>query len=292
MPLKVFFNSLIASLIACFFAISFKYIGIYLIILSYFSSLPIFISTFYFGLTGILIASLSCIFIITSFTSFNVGILFFITNILPVILILFDKSKNRLSYINFLSKITVISSIFFTIFNLIYADKIKTITKNLTDHFSQNLNNNIIIDQSILDLAPAMMVFSWNIVLLLNLILARFLIIKYFNTTNKFFDNLINIKLQRWLVALFIIFLIPAALLNSDNGTLFRSLALIYAIPITIQGLGVIHVLFKQRKINDFLIYTFYTFIFVIPVVLPIIAAIGVLEHIYNFRNLKFEKNA
>ena len=101
---------------------------------------------------------------------------------------------------------------------------------------------------------------------------------------------MINLKLQKWVIFLFILFLIPASLLSDDNGIWFRSPALIYAIPLTIQGFGVMQVFFKQKKISDLLIYTFYTIIFLVPISLPIITAIGVLEYVYDFRQLKYKK--
>ena len=58
MPLKAILNSLIAGMISCLFAIGFKYFGIYLIFLTYFSALPIFISGLYFGITGIFISAI------------------------------------------------------------------------------------------------------------------------------------------------------------------------------------------------------------------------------------------
>ena len=123
------------------------------------------------------------------------------------------------------------------------------------------------------------------------MICARFIVAKYFKKPINLKDKLIDLKLQRWLIFLFILFLIPASLLSNDNGIWFRSLALIYAIPLTIQGFGVVHLFFKQKKISDVLVYTFYTIIFLIPISLPIITAIGVIEYFYDFRQLKYKKN-
>ena len=78
MPLKAILNSLIAGMVSCLFAIGFKYFGIYLIFLTYFSALPIFISCLYFGMAGIFISAIFSIVIMTFLASFNVGILFFI----------------------------------------------------------------------------------------------------------------------------------------------------------------------------------------------------------------------
>ena len=71
MPLKAILNSLIAGAVSCLFAIGFKYFGIYLIFLTYFSALPIFISGLYFGMTGIFISAIFSVIIMTSVTSFN-----------------------------------------------------------------------------------------------------------------------------------------------------------------------------------------------------------------------------
>ena len=129
MPSKAILNSLIAGLVSCLFAIGFKYFGIYLIFLSYFSALPIFISGLYYGMTGIFISAIFSIIIMTFFTSFNVGILFFITNILPITLILFERSKNKFNYLNFISKLTLISSILYILINYFYIDKINKTKK-------------------------------------------------------------------------------------------------------------------------------------------------------------------
>ena len=93
-----------------------------------------------------------------------------------------------------------------------------------------------------------------------------------------------------YLIVIFILLLVPASLLNSENAIWFKSLALIYAIPITIQGACVIHVFLKMKKVSEFLIYTFYTLIFLIPITIPVITAIGVLEYLYDFRSLKNKK--
>lgn len=287
MPLKAILNSFIAGLVSCILAIGFKYIGIYLVLLSYFSSLPFFIICFYYGFTGLLFSGLISVFIMSYITSLYVGIMFCFINILPVSIILLNKTKNKFNYLNFISKLTLANSIIFITFSFIYKDEIKIITKDLTEYFSQNLKSNITIDQSLLDLAPSILIFSWSIILILNLIISRVIITKYFKNFVNFSDKIINLQLQKWLIALFIFFLIPASILSPENGTWFRSLALIYAIPITIQGLCTLHTLFKKKKMGNVLIYTFYSIIFIIPLTLPLITAIGVLEHIYNFRDIE-----
>ena len=285
MPLKAILNSFIAAILSCILALGFKFIGVYLILLSYFASLPIFIITFYYGLTGIILSSIISIAILSSITSIPVGIMFFVSTILPVTLILFEKTKNKFNYLNFISKITLINAILFLGINLAFKDKILEIKNNLRELFNQNLNNNI--DQSILDLAPSFLIISWTLILIFNLIISRIIISKYFKNFITFPDKIINIQLQNWLIWSFMFFLIPASVINNESGIWFKSLALIYAIPVTIQGLCTIHVILKEKKVNSFLIYTFYSLVFLIPISIPLITAIGFLDFLYDLRKLK-----
>ena len=285
MPLKAILNSFIAAILSCILALGFKFIGVYLILLSYFASLPIFIITFYYGLTGIILSSIISITILSSITSIPVGIMFFVSTILPVTLILFEKTKNKFNYLNFISKLTLINAILFLGINLAFKDKILEIKNNLRELFNQNLNNNI--DQSILDLAPSFLIISWTLILIFNLIISRIIISKYFKNFITFPDRIINIQLQNWLIWSFMFFLIPASVINNESGIWFKSLALIYAIPVTIQGLCTIHVILKEKKVNSFLIYTFYSLVFLIPISIPLITAIGFLDFLYDLRKLK-----
>jgi hypothetical protein len=288
MPLKAILNSFIAAILSCTLALGFKFIGVYLILLSYFASLPIFIITFYYGLTGIILSSIISIAILSFIISLPVGIMFFFSTILPVTLILFERTKNKFNYLNFISKLTLINAILYLGISLAFKDKILEIKNNLRELFNQNLNNNI--DQSILDLAPSFLIISWTLILIFNLIISRIIISKYFKNFIIFPDKIINLQLQKWLIWSFMIFLIPASLINNESGIWFKSLALIYAIPVTIQGLCTIHVILKEKKVSSFLIYTFYSLVFLIPIAIPLITAIGFLDFIYDFRKLKNTK--
>ena len=285
MPLKAILNSFIAAILSCILALGFKFIGVYLILLSYFASIPIFIITFYYGLTGIILSSIISIAILSSITSLPVGVMFFFSTILPVTLILFERTKNKFNYLNFISKLTLINSILFLGISVAFKDKIIEIKDNLRELFNQNLNNNI--DQSILDLAPSFLIISWTLILIFNLIISRIIISKYFKNFITFPDKIINIQLQNWLIWSFMFFLIPASVINNESGIWFKSLALIYAIPVTIQGLCTIHVILKEKKVSGFLIYTFYSLVFLIPISIPLITAVGFLDFLYDLRKLK-----
>jgi hypothetical protein len=284
MPLKAILNSLILGITSSIFTIGFNFFGAILLFFSYFSPLPIFIVTLFYGLYGTILSALISVSVIILMTSTPIGIIFFIANILPSIIILMGKTSNKFSYMNFISKLTFINGFSYVAIMLLYPDKINTIIKNFSDYLQNSLGNSLKIETEILDMTPSIIISTWCLILLLNFIIARKILEKGFL---KFKDKILDLELQPWLIVIFILFLIPAALLNEENSKWFRSLALIYAIPITIQGICVIHTLLKQNKNGAFLIYSFYTLVFFIPFSIPIITATGVLDHIYGFRNFK-----
>ena len=284
MPLRAIINSLILGAASSIFTIGFNFFGAILLFFSYFSPLPIFIATLYYGLYGTVFSAFISLGIIVLMTSTHIGIIFIIANIAPSIILLMDKTSNKFSYQKFISRLTLINGFLYLALMLLYPNKINTVIKNFTNYLQSNLGNNLKIETSILDMTPAIIISTWCLILLLNFIIARKVLEKGFM---KFKDRILDLKLQSWLIIIFLVFLIPAALLNEVNSAWFRSLALIYAIPITIQGITVIHTLFKRNKNGAFLIYSFYTLVFFIPFSIPLITATGVLDHIYNFRGLK-----
>ena len=284
MPLKAILNSLILGVASSIFTIGFNFFGAILLFFSYFSPLPIFIVTLFYGLYGTILSALISVSIIVLMTSAPIGIIFFIANIAPSIIILIDRKSHEFSYQNFISKLTLINGLLYAVIMLLYPDKINTIIKNFSNYLQNSLGNNLKIETAILDMTPSIIISTWGIILLLNFIIARKILEK---GLLKFKDKILDLKLQSWLITIFILFLIPASLLNEENSRLFRSLALVYAIPITIQGICVIHTLLKRNKNGAFLIYLFYTLVFIIPFSIPIITATGVLDHVYSFRGFK-----
>jgi len=289
MPLKAILNSLISGIVSSIFALGFNFFGPILIFFSYFSPLPIFIITIYYGLFGTILSTLVSVGVIIFLTSTSIGIIFFITNIVPSIIILIDKKNAKLSYQNFISNLTLLNGLFYIAIMLIYSDKINNLINNFNNYMQESLGKNLLIEKAILDLAPAILISSWGLILVLNFILARKIITKHFN---NFKDKILDIELQPWIIILFLLFLVPAALLNEENGKWFCSLALIYATPITIQGIAVIHSILKKNKRGAFLIYSFYALVFFIPFSVPLITAVGVLDHIYSFRGFKKKINS
>ena len=284
MPFKAILNSLILGVLSSIFTIGFNFFGAILLFFSYFSALPIFIATLYYGLYGTIFSALISFVIIVLMTSTHIGIIFVVSNILPAIILFLDRTGNKFSYQNFISRLTAVNGFLYIILMFIYPNKINDVIKTFSNYVQESFGNNLKIETAILDMTPAIIISTWCLILLLNFIIARKILTKGFI---NFKDKILNLKLQSWLITIFILFLIPAALLSEENSVWFRSLALIYAIPITIQGITVIHTLLKRNKNGAFLIYSFYTLVFFIPFSIPLITATGVLDHIYNFRSLK-----
>jgi hypothetical protein len=284
MPLKAILNSLILGVLSSIFTIGFNFFGTILLFFSYFSALPIFLATLYYGLYGTIFSALISCGIIVLLTSTHIGIIFVISNIIPSIILFMDRTSDKFSYQNFISRLTAVNGFLYIILIFIYPNKVNDVIKTFSNYLQKSFGNSLKIETAILDMTPAIVISTWCLILLLNFIIARKILTKGFI---KFKDKILNLKLQSWLITIFILFLIPAALLNEENSLWFRSLALIYAIPITIQGITVIHTLLKRNKNGAFLIYSFYTLVFFIPFSIPLITATGVLDHIYNFRSLK-----
>ena len=168
MPLKAILNSLILGVTSSIFTIGFNFFGAILLFFSYFSPLPIFIVTLFYGLYGTILSALISVSIIVLMTSAPIGIIFFIANIAPSIIILMDRKSNEFSYQNFISKLTLINGLLYAVIMLLYPDKINTVIKNFSNYLQNSLGNNLKIETAILDMTPSIIISTWGIILLLN----------------------------------------------------------------------------------------------------------------------------
>tara|TARA_B100000686_G_scaffold354892_1_gene468010 strand:+ start:897 stop:1526 length:630 start_codon:yes stop_codon:yes gene_type:complete len=208
---------------------------------------------------------------------------------MPAILISIEKrNKVKFNYGNIIAKITLIKSILFLLISTFYFKNLSEFSLNFYNNLINLTQNNISIDQNTIDLIPAIIISSWIIILFINLIIAKNIILKY--EKNTIYNNkIINITIPKWLCLLFLILIAPITILQFNLYWL-NSLALIISIPITIQGLTVMHSILKNINMGNILLYSFYGIIFFIPLSIAFITALGVLENFYNFRKLKNKK--
>ena len=101
--------------------------------------------------------------------------------------------------------------------------------------------------------------------------------------TNEF----IYTSLPNWIIYLFLILLKTSVVLNDSTSIWAKSLVVILSVPITLQGLANIQFNINKFTMSNFLTGLFYIIVLFIPFILAIIAAIGVLDHFYDFRKLK-----
>ena len=173
MPLKAILNSLILGVVSSIFTIGFNFFGAILLFFSYFSPLPIFIATIYYGLYGAVFSASISLGIILLLTSAPIGMVFVIANIIPSIIILMDKTSDKFSYQNFISKLTLINSFLYVALMLLYPGKINAVIKNFSNYLQSSLGNNLKIETAILDMTPSIIISTWCLILLLNFIFAR-----------------------------------------------------------------------------------------------------------------------
>ena len=101
--------------------------------------------------------------------------------------------------------------------------------------------------------------------------------------TNEF----IYTSLPNWIIYLFLILLTTSVVLNDITSIWAKSLVVILSVPITLQGLASIQFNINKFTMSNFLTGLFYIIVLFIPLIFAIIAAIGVLDHFYDFRKLK-----
>ena len=194
------------------------------------------------------------------------------------------KRKKQLYYGEVISKIALCKCLLFIILSYLYSENIEEFSNKFYENMQALTKSSFIIDQNMLLLIPSFIISSWIIILVLNLILAKNFIFKY-EKLSYINDKLLNILIPRWFIILFIFLIIPITILNL-NISILISAAIIISIPITIQGLTIIHFSSKYISYGNFFLYSLYGLIFFIPISLSIITALGILEHFYNFRKI------
>ncbi len=143
----------------------------------------------------------------------------------------------------------------------------------------------------ILNLLPSIIMASWISIIALNLMISKKLskFSKIYKlkglalNTNEF----IYTSLPNWIIYLFLILLTTSVVLNDITSIWAKSLVVILSVPITLQGLASIQFNINKFTMSNFLTGLFYIIVLFIPLIFAIIAAIGVLDHFYDFRKLK-----
>ena len=287
---KEIFESIIAGTVSSLITIGFQIFGPIIFLLSYFTPLPFFFISLKYKFPNLIISILTSITILILFSSVLTSILFFIINISPAILLSIEiRKKENFSYGDIISKITLLNSIIFILILFLYSESLSNFSIEFNNQIQSLVKSNIYIEQNIINLIPSLIVSSWTIILIANLIIAKNILLKFINKT-VYKDKIINMKIPKWLSILFLSCLIPSVLLDNKATQILNSLIIIYSVPITLQGFITVHKIMQKFKIKNFLLYSFYGIIFIFPIGIALITALGVLDTFYNFKNLNLNK--
>jgi len=279
------FISILAGTVPALITVGYKIFGPLIFFFSYFTPLPFFLVSLKFNYFSLIISIFSSILFIILFASTNTAILFFIINALPALIISFEKlNKKHIYYGNIISKISICKCLIYFIISFFYSKNIEEFSKAFHKNLQALTKNDLIINDNILTLIPSVIIASWIIILVLNLIIAKNLLFKY-EKSSQIKDKLIDIIIPNWFIILFILLLLPITVFNL-NFPILISAAIIISIPITIQGLTILHFAAKKINYGNFFLYSLYGLIFFIPISLSIVTALGILDNFYNFRKL------
>ena len=283
---KEIFESIVAGAIPSLITIGFQIFGPIIFLLSYFTPLPFFFISLKYKFTNLIISILTSITILILFSSVLTSVMFFIINIIPAILLSIEiKRKEDFSYGNIITKITLLNSIIFILIMFLYSESLSNFSIKFNNQIQNLVKSNIYIEQNIINLIPSLIISSWTIILIVNLIIAKNILSK-FMTKSVYKNKIININIRKWLSILFLSCLIPSIILDNETTQILNSLIIIYSVPITLQGFITVHKIMQKFKIKNFLLYSFYGIIFIFPIGIALITALGVLDTFYNFKNI------
>ncbi len=287
---KNIFESIIAGAVSSLITIGFQIFGPIIFLLSYFTPLPFFFISLKYKFSNLIISILTSITILILFSSVLTSILFFIINITPAILLSIEiRKKENFSYGDIITRITLLNSIIFILISFLYSESLSNFSIEFNNQIQSLVKSNIYIEQNIINLIPSLIISSWTIILIVNLIIAKNIFLKFINKT-VYKDKIINMKIPKWLSILFLSCLIPSVILDNKAIQILNSLIIIYSVPITLQGFIVVQKIIHSFQIKNFILYSFYGIIFIFPIGIALITALGVLDTFYNFKNLNLNK--
>ena len=287
---KEIFESIIAGAASSLITIGFQIFGPIIFLLSYFTPLPFFFISLKYKFSNLIISILTSIIILILFSSVLASVMFLIMNIIPAVLLTTEiKKRKNFFYGDIITKITLLNSFIYIFIMFLYSESLSNFSIEFNTQIQSLVKSNIYIEQNIINLIPSLIIASWTIILILNLIIAKNIFLK-FTSKNVYKDKIININIPKWLSILFLSCLIPSIILDNKITQILNSLIIIYSVPITLQGFVTVHKIMQKFKIKNFLLYSFYGIIFIFPIGIALITALGVLDTFYNFKNLNLNK--
>jgi uncharacterized protein YybS (DUF2232 family) len=141
-----------------------------------------------------------------------------------------------------------------------------------------------ILKDSLLNTVPALLALFWMGVLFMNGLIAQYTLVRFsVNACDS--PKMSQIELPQWIVVIFLISILLAALLDSGMGSYSTNLAAILAFPLLLSGLGVVHIIADKSGYRRGALFAVYLIITVSRWAALILVLLGVLDHFMKIKN-------
>ncbi len=141
----------------------------------------------------------------------------------------------------------------------------------------------LLIKNTLLNTAPALIGIFWMTLFLINAMLARHVLNRFTRTSPKAF-KLSQIELPHWVVIIFISSGFLAAALDGEFALYSTNLAAITAFPMLLSGLGIIHLATEKTGYKKPILFSVYTIILISRWAALMLVFIGVIDHFIKIK--------
>jgi uncharacterized protein YybS (DUF2232 family) len=142
----------------------------------------------------------------------------------------------------------------------------------------------ILLKDNLLNTVPALLALFWMVVIFMNGLIAQYTLVR-FSANARDSLEMNQIELPQWVVVIFLISILLAALLNGGMGSFSTNLAAILAFPILLSGLGVVHIIADKSGHRTGALFAVYLIITLSRWAALILVLVGVLDHFIKMKD-------
>ncbi len=171
------------------------------------------------------------------------------------------------------------------IFDL-YITALKGQGQNINPLLSQQLDG---VKKSFSDTAPALISIFWMSLIVLNGLIAQFILKKSKRNQRPLFA-ISDVQIPRTFAVIFLSSLALASFSNGELGYLATNLTAILAFPVMLAGLGVVHIFANKTNYSGSILFILYLIITFSRWAAVLVVFVGIADHFLKLRN-KVEAN-
>lgn len=142
----------------------------------------------------------------------------------------------------------------------------------------------ILIKDNLLNTIPALLALFWMGVVFMNGVIAQYTLIRFSENACESIE-ISQIELPTWIVVIFLISILLAALLDSSIGSYSANLATILAFPILLSGLGVVHIIANKSGYRRGALFAVYLILTLSRWAALTLVLVGVLDHFMKIKD-------